>query len=180
MFRRFIKQIASKYTVGLHPSYKSADKPHLLKKELARLTKIVDKKVEISRQHYLKIKMPDYYQILIEAGITSDYSMGFADKSGFRAGTSRPFYWYNLKKEEVSKLQIIPFVVMDRTLNSYENQSVLGAKLVYKDLMLNVKNVNGLFVTLWHNESFSNLFEWSGWKELFVDVLKEPQPENEY
>lgn len=179
MFRRFIRNLNSQYEVALHPSYKSADKPILVKKELQRLEQILEHSVVKSRQHYLKIKLPEYYQNLIEAGITEDYSMGFADKSGFRAGTSRPFYWFDLKKSQPTKLLVVPFAVMDRTLNTYENQSVLGAKLVFDELMRNVQNVNGLFVTLWHNESFSNLFEWHGWKELFLDVMKKPEPEND-
>ncbi len=179
MFKRFVQKLNANYPVALHPSYNSSTKPAIFKSEVKRLSKIVGFPVQKSRQHYLKFQLPEYYQMLIDAGITDDYSMGFADKPGFRAGTTRPFFWYNLKEEKPTQLIVHPFAAMDRTLNKYENQSVQGARLIYAELLSNVQEVDGLFVTLWHNESFSNLLEWNGWKDLFLEVMKKPVLEHD-
>lgn len=179
-FRNFIRQISKVFQIGLHPSYNSAESPHLLHKELKTLAQITNMPVFQSRQHYLRIKLPDYYRQLIDAGITEDYSMGFADKPGFRAGTTRPFKWYDLMNESTTHLCIHPFAIMDRTVNTYEHQTVMGAHLIYNELIDQVKKVDGLFVTLWHNESFSNLFEWTGWRELFEEVMSKTAQNNEY
>ncbi|PKP08472.1 MAG: hypothetical protein CVU09_15640 [Bacteroidetes bacterium HGW-Bacteroidetes-4] len=172
IFRHFVKKLDSFYPVALHPSYKSSGNLSLLKSECLALSKIVDKPISQSRQHFLKFKLPDYYQMLIAAGITNDFSMGFADKPGFRAGTSRPFYWYDLKKESKTILKVHPFAIMDRTLVKYQHITGNAAKLVYEELKQQVQQVNGLFVTLWHNESLGNQDEWKGWYELFMELMK--------
>lgn len=171
-FRRFVRKLDSFHPVALHPSYKSAGNFALLKSECAALSKIVDKPITQSRQHFLKFKLPDYYQLLISVGITDDFSMGFADKPGFRAGTTRPYYWYDLKNEAKTNLKVHPFAIMDRTLVKYQHLTGNAAKLVYDDLWQQVKQVNGLFVTLWHNESLGNQEEWKGWYDLFTALMK--------
>ncbi len=171
-FRRVINRLSKEYPMGLHPSYNSANQPAILKVELNNLRQITNQPITFSRQHYLKIKLPEYYQMLVNAGITDDFSMGFADKPGFRAGTSRPFRWYDLKLETSTLLFVHPFAVMDRTVNTQNQETLAGAQLIYSELIQQVRLVDGFFVTLWHNESFNNLFEWKGWKELFEVVLQ--------
>ncbi|MFA6402113.1 MAG: polysaccharide deacetylase family protein [Salinivirgaceae bacterium] len=171
-FRRVIQRLAKEYPIGLHPSYNSANKLTTLKVELDSLSQITKRPITFSRQHFLKIKLPEYYQMLLSAGITDDFSMGFADKPGFRAGTTRPFKWYDLKIEAATLLYVHPFAAMDRTINTQNQETVAGAQLVYNELIEQVRMVDGLFITLWHNESFNSLFEWKGWKELFELVLQ--------
>ena len=172
-FRKFVRNIQKDFPIGLHPSYISADKPEVLKQELNTLNKLANLPITHSRQHYLRVKFPEYYRMLIVAGITDDYSMGFADKPGFRAGTSRTFKWFDLLEDKATNLCIHPFAIMDRTVTTYEHQSVMGAQLIYNELIEHVRKVDGQFVTLWHNESFSNLFEWKGWRTLFENVMKQ-------
>jgi hypothetical protein len=170
-FKRAIRELGKEFQIGLHPSYTAANKPLLIKKELIILRKISEQCITISRQHFLKIKLPEYYRLLVDIGITDDYSMGFADKAGFRAGTSRPFLWYDLNQEEVTPLRVHPFAAMDRTVHTHEEKIEAAAQLVYNELLEQVRLVDGLFVTLWHNESFNNYFEWKGWKGLFENVM---------
>ncbi|MBT4780252.1 MAG: hypothetical protein HON97_07420, partial [Polaribacter sp.] len=41
-----------------------------------------------------------------------------------------------------------------------------------RDLKNQVKAVDGLFITLFHNESLSNYLRWKGWKRLYESMLK--------
>ena len=109
--------------------------------------------------------------MLENLGVMSDYSMGYADKPGFRAGTSRWFYFYDLSKERKTKLKVYPFCIMDRTLNTYENYDATAVLKIFKEYAKNIQNVNGTFVSLWHNETFSNMHEWKGWKQLFEQIF---------
>src|SRR5690606_19571944 len=93
---------------GMHPSYFSFEKC-IFKKEKAFLEETTGKKLSDSRQHYIRLKVPETYYHLIEEAITDDWSMGFGAQLGFRAGTGRSFLWYDLKNETVSFLRIHPF-----------------------------------------------------------------------
>ena len=55
-------------------------------------------------------------RILIDAGIAEDYSMGYPDEPGFRAGIARPYYFYDVAEDHQTNLKIFPFQVMDATL----------------------------------------------------------------
>ena len=120
-FQKLIQRISKEYEIGIHPSF--AGFVHgchgKVIKEKERLEKIVEKKITKSRQHYLNLKFPKTYQNLIKAGITEDYTMGFADQIGFRAGTCTPYYFYDLENETKTDLLIVPFQVMDGTLLHY-------------------------------------------------------------
>ncbi|MDA3893449.1 MAG: polysaccharide deacetylase family protein [Salinivirgaceae bacterium] len=171
-FSSFVKNDISGAGIGLHPSYVASFDKGIFKKEQNRLAKILDGNIVHSRQHFLVFSMSQYYTDLIEMGIEHDYSMGFADKPGFRAGTSNSFPFFDLKNNKETSLIIHPFVVMDRTLKSYENQSIDLAMNTIKDLIQKVKSVNGTFISLWHNESLSNTFEWKGWQKVFIEMTK--------
>ncbi len=171
-FQELIKSIANIHKTGIHPSYQSANKQVNINKEKQRLATITQQKVHRSRQHYLKIHLPTTYQQLIAAGITEDYSMGYAMDIGFRAGTSLPFYWYDLSKETTTALKIHSFQVMEVTLKEYLLLSPKTAKTQIEALINTLKSVDGTFCSLWHNSSFSELDGWNEWEEVYVDLLE--------
>lgn len=171
-FRLLLSRITYNNKWGVHPSYAASTQSELLEKEQLRLEKISGQKVINSRHHYLKINLPNSYQMLLQQGIENDFSMGFADRVGFRAGTSRPFCFFDLNKNESTKLMIHPFVVMDGTIKEYEKIEATEALKYLAKIITNVKDVNGLFVSLWHNESLSNCNEWQGWRFVYEEMLK--------
>ena len=162
----------NKYEVGVHPSYKSNTNPEVLHSEINKLKQILNDDVKISRQHFLKLQFPETYQQLIANGITEDYSMGYASLPGFRAGTCTPFPFYDLTSENETSLQIYPFQVMDGTLNNYMKLSPDEALVECKKLIDEVKKVNGTFISLWHNESLSEMREWKQWRTVYYKLLE--------
>lgn len=164
---KLIKSLLNDYKIGIHPSYNSFNNLSTLKKEISRLNDITSGPITMSRFHYLRFSLPESYQILIEAEIKEDYSMGYVDRIGFRAGTCTPFYFYDLKNEKASELKIIPFAYMDGVLNDKLKYSTEHAKSIIKKLKENVKQVNGQFNSVWHNESLSNQDRWKGWRAVF-------------
>ncbi len=193
LMRALIKNISGKTEIGIHPSFASNENPGKVKIEKERLEKILplpelrsqpavaskegDKTaVTKSRQHFLMLKFPQTYRNLIHAGITDDYTMGYADAIGFRAGICTPYKWYDLEKEEETNLTIHPFAVMDGTLNNYLTLSPEEAIEQVKDIIKEIKNVNGEFITIWHNETLSDWREWKGWKHVYEEIIKEATP----
>jgi len=100
---QLMKRHSKKYAVGIHPSWRSNEKPALFEKEKKILETIKNGAVKLSRQHYIKMSLPDTYQNLYAAGITDEYSMGYGSINGFRASVASSFFWYNLKEETVTK-----------------------------------------------------------------------------
>lgn len=172
-FQNLIKSINQKYQTGIHPSYQSNRAIDILKKEKQRLENITQKKVHQSRQHFLKLNFPNTYQCLIEAGVTDDYTMGYAAEIGFRASIAQPFFWYDLKNETTTNLRIHPFQIMDVTLQQYLKLSPEQAIVEANKIIKSTKAVGGTFVSLWHNSSFSNEEKWQGWKEVYEKILEE-------
>ena len=171
-FRLLIKSIGDYAKLGLHPSYYSMKDELLLKKEKERLEAITNIPMEKSRQHYLRFSLPETYQNLIDLEIKEDYSMGYASHVGFRASTCTPFYFYNLDFEIQTPLKIIPFALMDTTLNDYMELSPRQSLGKIRELKNEVKAVNGTFVTLFHNESLSDYLRWKGWSKVYESMLK--------
>ena len=98
VFVEQIKAIQEIYSCGIHPSYQSYDSPHAIELEIKRLQSIIHDPVTKSRQHFVRFKLPNTYQQLIQAGIQNDYSMGYANLNGFRASIARSFYWFDVDK----------------------------------------------------------------------------------
>jgi hypothetical protein len=168
-FRNLIKEINNKYDIGIHPSFISGNRKGKKKVRLEkqRLEEICGNDIQKSRQHFLRLKLPKTYRRLIKAGITEDFTMGYSAQPGFRAGICTPYYFYDLKKEKTTNLLIVPFQIMDGTLRHYLQLSPEDAWQEIKNIMQEVKNVDGTFVSIWHNETVNNKGQWEGYQQVF-------------
>lgn len=176
-FQSLIRRMAGSAKVGLHPSYRSNADAGAFESELQDLAEVSGRKIDRSRQHFLKLSVPQTYRGLIANGISEDYTMGFAQRPGFRAGTCTPFYFYDLEKEAQTALRVFPFQVMDGTLNQYMKLNQEEALDKIRELVREVRLVNGTFISLWHNSSLGELREWRGWSDVYEEMLKICNPE---
>jgi len=166
-FQRLIKNLSANSEIGIHPSFKSNQNSSLLETEKKLLEKVIEKPILKSRQHFLKLQFPYTYKNLLKLGIKEDYSMGFASETGFRASICIPFKFFDLIADSITDLTIFPFPAMDRTLHDYKQYSLEKSAEKMKDLVEKIRKYNGVFVSLWHNETLSNLREWKNWRELY-------------
>ncbi|MBL4708615.1 MAG: polysaccharide deacetylase family protein [Flavobacteriales bacterium] len=170
-FRTLIKTLSDYAFLGIHPSFGSNKRREKLKVEIGRLRSIMKSDIKRSRQHFLKLSLPETYRNLLEADIEEDYTMGFASELGFRAGTCTPYSFYDLDEEVECKLTVFPFQVMEATLKYYLNLSVEDSIEAIKKIVDEIKSVNGTFVSLWHNESLSEEKEWNGWQKVYEEMI---------
>jgi hypothetical protein len=171
-FKKMVKYVIEKGAkVGIHPGYNSANDKKKLKNEIDRLSSLTNMAVERSRQHFLRFDIPESYRNLRKNNILKDYSMGFANHIGFRAGTSKPFHFFSLRKNKTSPLVIHPFAMMDATLNNYMKLSPELAIEKARQLFDETKSTNGHFTILWHNETLSEKREWKGWRNVFEAIV---------
>lgn len=175
-FFELIKKIAQRYRVGLHPSYASNKKTSLIKKEKARLENITEEHIDFSRQHFLKLKLPETYQNLIENGIKEDFSMGYSKENGFRASICTPFYFYDLQNEQMTDLLVHPFCIMDSTMKYHMKLRSDDVIYAVKPLIEQVKKMKGELVTVFHNESLGTHKIWKNWGDVYETVVKAALP----
>ncbi|MDD3459538.1 MAG: polysaccharide deacetylase family protein [Weeksellaceae bacterium] len=168
-FRKLISEVSSWAESGIHPSYASFGHREILKRECARLQAVLSRPVRLSRQHYLRLTFPSTYRDLLSVGITDDYTMGYADTIGFRAGTCTPFYWYDLEREEKTLLKLHPFCAMDVSLRHYGKLSPEEATAELLRLRKAVERVNGQYCLLFHNSNLTD--DWKGWKQVLESVF---------
>jgi hypothetical protein len=172
-FQNLIRYHANGYTVGIHPSWQSGDDKKLLEEEIQWLSLLMGKKVAYSRQHFIRFSLPGTYRELAGAGIEKEFSMGYGSINGFRASVASSFNWYDLEREEATGLVLFPFCFMDA--NAFYEQK-LTAREAFHELMNfyhAIKKVNGMMVTVWHNQFLAGDSQFSGWKEVYEVFLKE-------
>jgi hypothetical protein len=153
-FQKLLQSLSSKYTLGLHPSYESYNNIGKIEIEKKRLEKIIDKTITSARCHFLRIKFPDTYQTFINEGITDDYTMIYASQSGFRTGLCVPYKWFDLSKNEETKLTIHTSSVMEGILRDYNKLSPTQAQEIINNTIQEVITFGGEFISIWHNDSF--------------------------
>jgi len=168
-----IKNVADYFKVGIHPSYYTMKDEQKMRKEKKRLEEIVNFPINKSRQHYLRIDLPETYQKLVDIEVGEDYTMGFASYYGFRASTCTPFHFYYFDFEIQTPLKVFPYAIMDGTLKEYLNYTPKKSLDIILELAEEVKKVNGVFITLFHNESISGIGHWRGWNKLYDNMVKE-------
>jgi len=155
MFKRLCRKKG--ITFGLHASYEAGIYPHRLFDEKKNMDKIAKRRVFYNRHHYLNSRHPQDMLSLIEAGITDDFTMGYADVAGFRLGTCKPVRWINPLSQRLTDLVLHPLTVMDNTLSD-KKYMYFNAHDAYEycvRLIDMVEKWNGELVLLWHNTSVS-------------------------
>jgi hypothetical protein len=185
-FQSLIQSFAADFRVGIHPSYRSNESVSILQKEVNRLKFILEKNEKSpknvfytegspfpSRQHFLKLTFPETYRRLLSVGIHEDWTMGYADETGFRAGIATPFPWFDLEKNEETPLIIHPFQAMDVTLKNYLHLSPEAATERLRDLIAATRAVGGTFTSLWHNDNLAEMDDWQGWRIVYERLLED-------
>lgn len=161
-----------KYT-ALHPSYHCDSNPDLITEERETLAKMTDEfPTEISRQHYIKNKLPDTYRNLVRAGILFDHSMGYADTVGFRAGTGVSFRWYDLEQETAAPIIIEPFCFMDTAARFGMHLNAEQAFELLHNMAKSACACSGIVTTVFHNFSLGTDPGWKGWREGYEQFVK--------
>ncbi|MCQ2312808.1 MAG: hypothetical protein MJZ84_05105 [Paludibacteraceae bacterium] len=149
--------------LGWHSSYYE----QLSTSKLDGFSKLSTLNSKLNRCHFLNCSI-DKMQALVAAGVTDDYTMGFADKAGFRLQTTRPVRWINPITFELTNLVLHPLTIMDCTLQNeqYMNLSEEEAFYYCQQLIDKVKQYNGELTLLWHNHIMQDHYHQTLYKEI--------------
>ena len=169
-FQSLIKSVSDYSEIGLKASFLSISNFETLKNEKENMEAVINTDLQAIRFSHNKINLPETYRSLIELEVSEDYSMGYLNQLGFRAGTCTPFLFYDLDYEIQTPLRICPFQMIDFAL--LQKVSLLDKKQELLKLIREIKKVDGTFTYIFHNYTFSKDERWTGYKELFNLILE--------
>jgi peptidoglycan/xylan/chitin deacetylase (PgdA/CDA1 family) len=152
------------HEIGLHGGYGSYLDEAQCVKEAGILREVMESEGICqagmgNRQHYLRWRTPETARCLEKAGMEYDSTLGYADRPGFRCGTSFPYPMYDLTGRKPLRLRQHPLVLMEGTVvdDSYIGMGYTERAL---DLMLELKRralrPGGNFTLLWHNSALGS------------------------
>ena len=99
--------------------------------------------------------------------------MGYGSINGFRASVASSFYWYDLQREEETPMRIFPFCFMDANARFEQGFTPPQAMTELMHYYHHIRKVNGLMVTIWHNNFLGTDPAFAGWREVYEVFLKE-------
>jgi hypothetical protein len=148
-YREAVKHIADYTEIGLRYTF-YAEKPSI-EKEGKRFEHLVNRPLEKTMSAYSKIAMPGHYKRLVEIERIEDYSMGYETMPGFRAGTSHPFYFYDLDFEVQTPLLVYPYSIHYKSI---EGQMLNGQMQTINKLKEKTYEVAGNFIVMFEYGQF--------------------------
>ena len=151
-FQAVIKSVADYAEVGLQMGYDANQKMKVLKTEKMRLESILKRPVISALNSRHNLLLPDTYNHMAELEVEKDFSMGYPEALGFRAGTCTPFLFYDLNFEVTTPLIIHPYAVNTGALTGLKEREV-EEKL--QDIKRHIKTINGELIAIFTNEDFS-------------------------
>ena len=165
MIRNLMRKIHKRgHEIGLHPSYKTYNKPELIVQEANTLKKVCEEEQIYQEQwggrmHYLRWQSPTTLHGWENAGMTYESTLSYADHAGFRCGTCREYPAFDPLQNRILNLNIRPLIAMDCSVVSKPYMG-LGhtdeALNKFLELKRQCKKVNGNFTLLWHNSFFEH------------------------
>jgi hypothetical protein len=169
---RWIEQPARDGAYGLHGSYTSSLVDGRLAAERAELAERTGITARDHRFHYLRHRPVRDWPTLAAAGFGSDASLGFAETTGFRAGTAHPYRAWDHPGGRPLDLVVIPLALMDATFDeryldvrgATERQQRAG------ELLDAVRRAGGCASVLVHNDRLCNSAD-DGWTRLYAWIL---------
>ena len=158
------------WEVGLHGGYYAYNDLEEMETEKERLEKVLGKAVIGYRNHYLRFKVPDTWELLAKVGFKYDTTFGYEDTVGFRNGMCHPFKPFNLNGNKEIDILEIPLIIMDGALfgsvKSFEEAWVITRRLIDT-----VEKYKGVITLLWHSNDFNCAFR-DGWIRFSEKILK--------
>tara|TARA_B100000686_G_scaffold353385_1_gene458787 strand:- start:924 stop:2285 length:1362 start_codon:yes stop_codon:yes gene_type:complete len=175
--RNLFKKIHNRgHEIGIHPSFNTYLSKEMLKKEFARLMRII-KEEEIhqniwgSRMHFLRIRIESTLRSLAEAGINYDSTLTYPEQPGFRCGTCYEYPAFDPLNDETINIRILPLIAMDASIIApdYLNLGLgINALSKFQELKNTCRDVDGIFTLLWHNNRLKDPREIKLYEEIIL------------
>ena len=168
-YQNLVKSIADYCKIGLRLSYDALISPINLKNEKTRFERITHRTLSTTYCQYSRINLPATYRELLEKEVIQDYSMGYPDYSGFRAGTCSPFLFYDLDYEIQTPLLVKSYCLSENAFHKITDPSKAIAEA--NKLIETIKQVNGRVIFHINNQLFDRTDYRSQFWKVFYDYF---------
>ena len=158
--RSLVRRIAERgHEVGPHPGYNTYRDPATLAAQADHLRQVseeegVQQNEWGGRMHYLQWSTDTTPAAWEDAGMAYDSTLGYADHTGFRCGTSHDFPLYSWSARRVLTVTERPLIAMEGTILSAKYMGLSEPDDVrghLSTLRSRCHQFNGPFNLLWHN-----------------------------
>jgi hypothetical protein len=158
--------------VGLHSSYTCLADERLVASERAVLSGLLGGPIAGNRHHYLRLPWHEGIRTLDRLGFSYDTTLGYAERTGPRAGFSVPFRPWDISTGAPMRILEVPLVLMDTTLSEerYLGLSPEDAWDEVERVLDHLHDVGGCASILWHNDRFDRVYG-RGWDKLYERLL---------
>jgi hypothetical protein len=170
-YKKILNRIKERgHITGFHPSLLSYNNPGMFKKEKLQLEKDLGNKVTEGRQHALRFKLPDTWNIWEKEGMETDSTMGYSANEGFRCGTGNTFSLFDVQARKRLRLKEMPLVVMDTTLHINRKLDISSSRQIILSYIETGKKYNMPVTLLFHN-LINDSIDWKDWKTLYDELF---------
>lgn len=155
-YKSIIKYVADYASVGLLLGYFAVKEIQCLKVEKKRFENIIHGSLQNVLNSKYNLMLPEHYSFLNELEVADDYSMGYPETIGFRAGTSTPYLFYDINMEITTPLKIHPYIFHSQVCHTKTAEEIRNQiSVVLRELKL----VQAPFVSIFKNRDFSEYYD---------------------
>lgn len=128
--------------------------------------------VRANRNHFLKYRLPEFFDELAAASVQVDCSLGWSSVIGFRNSYGHPFRPWSVGKRTTLDILEVPLHLMDTTFQHYKTGAESGPNAAQRQMVsfLNKHSQNATISLLWHNNSFAGGV-YDGYRETYQNLL---------
>jgi hypothetical protein len=168
--RRTLRELhAEGCGVGLHQSFAAWEDSTRMRNERLRLEAALDLPVTSCRQHWLRFSLGKTWSAQWAAGLAEDSTLGFNDRSGFRAAAALDIHPWRHADARPHDLRSIPLTLMDSQFYDYQEMSPAARRDAMERWVREIREVRGTATVLWHQQVLSEDY---GWDRGFIELLE--------
>lgn len=134
IYKKLIKSMGDYCEIGLMPSFEAINDIEVLKTEIKRFEYIANHELKSVMIKNHSINFPDFYVNLDKTEISKDFSMGYYDHIGFRAGTCTPYLFYDLNLEQASPIELRPYFFNSKSIKNSTLEELKSTIHTHKNL----------------------------------------------
>lgn len=154
--------------IGLHPSVGSWKSPLKIRDQRIGLEREAGMQVGVVRQHWLKFSWEATWSCQSRAGLSSDYTLMFNDRPGFRNSAALSWKPWCSISQKPHAITATPTILMDSHFYDYQYNDDASRQRKMSEFISECKAVRGSAALLWHPHSLSSDY---GWRSGFVALL---------